>query len=77
MSTVGNRLAELREAKDWRRTVIAAEFNLSEKTVYRWETGESAIPSDFIPQLAEMLGTTRDHLMGWDQEPASASGKAA
>jgi transcriptional regulator with XRE-family HTH domain len=77
MSGNGNRLAELREARGWHRTKIAAAFeNVREKTVYRWEAGEVAIPSDAIPVLAAMFEVAPEYLMGWDREPA-ATGKAA
>jgi transcriptional regulator with XRE-family HTH domain len=66
-----NRLAELRQARDWHRTVIAAEFNLSEKTISRWESGEVAIPSDCIPRLADLFDVSPEHLMGWDREPVT------
>jgi transcriptional regulator with XRE-family HTH domain len=66
-----NRLAELREARDWRRSVVAAEFNLSEKTISRWESGEQPIPSDVIPRLADLFDVTPEHLMGWDRESST------
>lgn len=78
MSTSGNRLAELREARAWHRTKIAAAFDgISEKTVYRWETGETAIPSDFIPVLAEVLEVSPAHLMGWDHADSPATPEAS
>jgi transcriptional regulator with XRE-family HTH domain len=73
MSTTANRLAELRESRDWHRTKVAAAFNVGEKTVYRWEVGETAIPSDFIPDLANLLEVTPDHLMGWDRAETEAA----
>lgn len=75
MSKSGNRLAELREARDWHRTVVAATFNVGERTVYRWEIEETPVPSDLIPALAQLFNVTPEHLMGWDREPAT--GKAA
>lgn len=73
MSAQGNRLAELREARDWHRTKVAACFeNVREKTVYRWEVGEVPIPSDFIPVLAELFEVTPEYLMGWDRSKAAA-----
>jgi transcriptional regulator with XRE-family HTH domain len=76
-SNAGNRLAELRQARDWRRSVVAAEFNLSEKTIYRWESGEQPIPSDVIPTLAALFDVSEVHLMGWDREPTPTSKAAA
>jgi DNA-binding transcriptional regulator YiaG len=76
MSKVTNRIAELREARDWHRTVVAAACNVGEKTVYRWETGESKIPSDLIPVLAALFDVSERHIMGWDREPTPTA-KAA
>jgi transcriptional regulator with XRE-family HTH domain len=72
MSKVDNRLAELREQRDWHRTVVAASCNVGEKTVYRWETGESQVPSNLIPALADLFDVSPEHLMGWDHEPATS-----
>lgn len=71
-----NRIQELREARDWHLTVVGAEFNVSERTVRRWESGEVPVPVDFVPRLAALFDVTPEHLMGWDRIPAS-SGKAA
>jgi transcriptional regulator with XRE-family HTH domain len=79
MSAAANRLAALREARKWHRTKVAAEFNVAEKTVYRWEVGDTSIPSDFIPHLASMFDVSEAHLMGWDRADSKApvSSKAA
>ena len=72
MSEVTNRIAELRETRGWHRTVVAAACNVGEKTVYRWETGESKVPSDLIPRLADLFEVTPEFLMAWDGEGAKA-----
>jgi transcriptional regulator with XRE-family HTH domain len=76
MSGTGNRLAELREAREWHRSKVGAQFNVGDRTVYRWETGETPIPSELIPDLAALFEVSAEHLMGWDREPAE-TGKAA
>ena len=77
MSTSGNRLAELREARGWHRSRVAAHFNLGEKTVYRWEVEDTPIPSDLIPDLADLLEVEPNYLMGWDRSESSKTGSAA
>lgn len=73
-----NRIRELRQARDWHRTVIAAAFNVGERTVYRWETGDTPVPSDFIPRLAGLFDVTPEYLMGWDRDdPKASTPKAA
>jgi transcriptional regulator with XRE-family HTH domain len=70
MSSTSNRLAELREAREWHRSRIGAMFNVGDRTVARWENGESPIPSTAIPQLAELFEVTPEFLMAWDHEGA-------
>jgi repressor LexA len=76
MSKLINRLAELREAKGWTQTFVAAERGVSERTVSRWETGVTPIPSDQVPALAEMFEVTPEWLMGWDRIPATPKAAA-
>lgn len=72
-----NRIAELREARAWHRTVVAAQFNVGERTIHRWENGESAVPSDLIPRLAALFDVSPEFLMGWDRTPLDSGSKAA
>jgi transcriptional regulator with XRE-family HTH domain len=72
MTKFVNRISVLREARGWHRTVIAAEFNIGERTVRRWENGEVEIPSTVIPRLADMFDVTPEYLMAWDRQEASA-----
>jgi transcriptional regulator with XRE-family HTH domain len=73
MSTTGNRLAELRGERNWHRSKVAGAFNVGERTVYRWETGETPIPSDLIPALSALFEVTPEYLMGWDRNDSKAA----
>jgi transcriptional regulator with XRE-family HTH domain len=67
-----NRLRDLRKARKWSLAKVAAAFdNVTEKTVYRWETEETSIPSDFIPTLSALFEVDHAELMGWDRQPTS------
>lgn len=77
MSQNGNRLGALRVERGCARAAVAAEFNVVERTVARWETGETPIPSDLIPRLAAMFGVTPDYLMGWDRSESPSEVGAA
>ena len=72
-----NRLRELREAAGLTRVELAVELAVSEDTVGRLEDPATVIPSKYIPALVQRLGTSADHLMGWDRVPTASSGKAA
>jgi transcriptional regulator with XRE-family HTH domain len=73
MTASANRLAELREARGLRRSVVAAQFEVGERTVYRWETGATPVPSSLIPHLAEFFNVSPEYLMGWDRDDAKAA----
>lgn len=50
---------------------VAQKLNTSKQTIQRYETGIiSNIPSDKIEALADILDTTPQYLMGWE-EPES------
>jgi transcriptional regulator with XRE-family HTH domain len=67
-----NRLSELRAEHNLSRPDVAAKLGLkSERTVRRWETGESGIPDASKLKLAEMFGVSVSGLMGWDEDVAA------
>lgn len=48
---------------------VAERIGTSRQTIQRYETGViSNIPSDKIEALAEVLQTTPQHLMGWEDK---------
>lgn len=65
----GNRIKELREEKGFKRSKVAAAFDVDQSTIYRWE--HSGPPTHVIPELAQLLEAEPAYLMGWtDQEAA-------
>lgn len=64
----GNRIKELREERGFKRSKVAAAFDVDQSTIYRWE--HSGPPTHVIPELARLLGADPAHLMGWDREAA-------
>lgn len=61
-----NRIASLRTASGLSRPDVAARLGLkSERTVQRWENGETGIPDRYKLLLAEMFGVSPAWLMGW------------
>jgi len=67
-----NRLREVYEAADMRRSEVAALCKVGERTVYRWERSEIAVPDQHKLTLAEFFGVSLEHLMGWDRTEAAA-----
>lgn len=76
MTKFVNRISVLREQRGWHRTVIAAEFNIGERTVRRWEDGDTPVPSTAIPKLAEMFDVTPEYVMGWDRDSETTEAAA-
>lgn len=60
-----NRLKELRKEKKLSQKEIAKEMNISEKTLSRWEKGESQIKPDKAQKLADYFGVTTGFLLGF------------
>jgi transcriptional regulator with XRE-family HTH domain len=76
MASNGNRIRELREKHELSRPELAVELGVDPSTLYRWETEGSEVPDEMKRRLAERFDVSREHLMGWDREPAQ-TGKAA
>lgn len=72
-----NRIREAREAAGISRAELAAKISstyggrkgepVSERTVYRWEIGETQIPEKQWARLAEVLRVSASHLLGLDR----------
>lgn len=65
------RLRELRDGADLTRAEIAVNLDVDPSTVWRWETGRSAIPDPQKHRLAQLLGTSIAELMGWEVTEAA------
>lgn len=61
-----NRLKELRKEKKLSQKEIAKEMNISEKTLSRWENGESQIKPEKAQQLADYFGVSVGYLLGYE-----------
>lgn len=59
-----NRLEAFRTEKDLDRAQIGEMIGVTARTVYNWETGRTAIPSDALIELAKYFQVTTDELLG-------------
>lgn len=62
-----NRLKELRKEKKLSQKEIAKEMSISEKTLSRWENGESQIKPEKAQQLADLFGVSVGYLLGYSE----------
>ena len=62
-----NRLKELRKEKKLSQKEIAKEMSISEKTLSRWENGESQIKPEKAQQLAAYFGVSVGYLLGYSE----------
>lgn len=60
-----NRLKELRKEKKLSQKEIAKEMSISEKTLSRWENGESQIKPEKAQQLADCFEVSVGYLLGY------------
>ncbi len=61
--TIGSFIAALRKANGMTQKDLAEKLNVSDKSVSRWECGESAPDLSLIPVIAEIFDVTCDELL--------------
>lgn len=64
MTTMGDRIHQLRKSKDLTLEYVGAFVGVAKSTVRKWENGDiESIRSDKIQKLADLLGTTIEYLL--------------
>jgi transcriptional regulator with XRE-family HTH domain len=64
MQNVGKRINQLRKAANMTQMELADRLQISFQAVSNWERGESMPDISKLPELAEILNTTVDELLG-------------
>lgn len=62
-----NRLKKLRQEKKLSQKELADYLGINEKTISRWENGESTIKSDKAQALADHFGVSVGYLLGYSE----------
>ncbi|MGQ7491732.1 helix-turn-helix domain-containing protein [Streptococcus suis] len=62
-----NRLKKLRQEKKLSQKELADYLGINEKTISRWENGESTIKSDKAQKLADHFGVPVGYLLGYSE----------
>ena len=63
-NNVGQRIATLRKELGWTQKVLAEALHVSDRTISKWERNQGLPEITMLPQLAETLGISVDHLLG-------------
>lgn len=61
--TLGQKIAELRKAKNMTQLELANQLNITDKAVSKWERDISCPDINTFPKLAELLGVSVDELL--------------
>ena len=69
--TLGQKIFELRKAKNMTQLELANQLNITDKAVSKWERDISCPDKNTFPKLAEILGVSVDELL-----QANANAKA-
>jgi len=73
-NTLGNRIIELRKAKNWSQTHLADQVGVSYAQIGRYETKGAQPPAEVVKKIADALDSTVDFLLnGNNEDKAKAS----
>ena len=65
----GLRLRQLREARKISRKAFAKKLGVSKETIYRYESNVQTPSLDRTKQMATILQTSMDYLVGFSDDP--------
>ena len=66
--TMGEKIAELRKAKNMTQKDLAEQMNVTDKAVSKWERKLACPDINSVPRLAEVLGISVDELLQVSKE---------
>lgn len=62
----GNRIAELRLARNWTQVQLAQKLNVSKQTVSNWENNNILPSIDLLIKLARLFSVSTDYILALD-----------
>lgn len=75
--TKGERIRELRKAKKITQIEMAKKLHTTKQTISKYEKGiVTNIPSDRLEDMARMLDTTPEYILGWKEASVSEKEKS-
>lgn len=69
MSTIGQRIKELRLAHNMTGYELGLKLNITRNAVSQWETNKRVPTSTMLTQIAKLFNVTTDYLLGRDPIP--------
>ena len=73
--TLGQKISELRKAKNMTQLELANKLNITDKAVSKWERDISCPDINTFPKLAEILGVSVDELLQAHSSEVKNEGK--
>ena len=70
MTTLGERIAQLRKEKGLKQDELAEMLGITPQAVSKWENDQTCPDISLLPKLAEILGVTVDELLSGKKENA-------
>lgn len=70
MSTIGDKIRELRLSKNLTQQELGNLMHIRKQTVYKWEKGINIPDSETLSKLASVLECTTDYLVGKSDNPS-------
>ena len=67
---LGERIATVRGERGLTQVQLADHLGVSQQQVLSFEKGRRRVPVSLLPQLAETLGVSIEHLLGQEAQPA-------
>ncbi len=68
MMTKGERIKALREKAEMTQEELASRLNTTKQTIHKYEKNiVTNIPSDRIEELAKVLNSTPEYILGWEK----------
>ena len=69
-AAIGDRIRQLREAKGWKQSDLAARVGVSRAAIGYYETGTRTPPYATLIRIAEVFGVSTDYILrGIDLKP--------
>ena len=63
---LGNRIAELRMARNWTQVQLAQKLHVSKQTVSNWENNNILPSIELLLKLSGLFSVSTDYLLGLD-----------